>query len=90
MIKHFILLKIKNMMVIKDVFTKQCPSNLAEELHKPNIRKFGKREVHSSFKDSIWNADSADIQLISNFNKRIRFLLCVTDIYGKYAWIITL
>ena len=27
---------------------------LANELHKPIIRKFKKRRVHSSFKDNIW------------------------------------
>ena len=30
------------------------------------------------------------MQLISNFNKGFRFLLCVIDIYSKYAWIISL
>ena len=30
------------------------------------------------------------MQLISKFNKGIRFLLCVIDIYSKYAWVITL
>ena len=30
------------------------------------------------------------MQLISKFNKGIRFLLCVIDIYGKYAWVIPL
>ena len=30
------------------------------------------------------------MQLISKFNKGFRFLLCVIDIYNKYAWIITL
>ena len=32
---------------------------LAEELHKPIIRKFKKREVYSAFKDNIWAADLA-------------------------------
>ena len=32
---------------------------LAEELHKPIIRKFEKRKVLSSFKDNIWSADLA-------------------------------
>ena len=32
----------------------------------------------------------ADIQLISNFNKGFRFLLCVIDIYSKYAWFVPL
>ena len=42
---------------------------LANELHKPIIRKFNKRKVYSSFKDNIWDADLADMQLLSKFNK---------------------
>ena len=30
------------------------------------------------------------MQLISKFNKGIRFLLCVIDIFSKYAWVIPL
>ena len=63
---------------------------LAEELHKPIIRKCNKRKVHSPFAENIWGADLADMQLISKFNKGFRFLLCVIDIYGKYAWVIPL
>ena len=35
-------------------------------------------------------ADLADMQLISIFNKRFRFYLCVIDIFSKYAWVIPL
>ena len=56
---------------------------LAEELHKPNIRKFEKRKVHSSFIDNIWSADLADMQLKSKFNTGFHCLLCVIDIYSK-------
>ena len=42
---------------------------LANELHKPIIRKFKKRKVYSGFKDNIWGADLADMQLITKFNK---------------------
>ena len=63
---------------------------MAEELHKPVIRKFNKRKVHSPFRDNIWGADLADMQLISKFNREFRFLLCVVDIYSKYAWAIPL
>ena len=59
---------------------------LAEELHKPII-KFKKRKVYSGFKDNIWATDLADMQLISQFNKRFRFILCVIDIFSKYAWV---
>ena len=38
--------------------------------------------------DNIRGADLADIQLISKLDKRIRFLLCVIDIFSKYAWVI--
>ena len=65
-------------------------NELAEELHKPIIRKFEKRKVHSSFKNNIWGADLADMQFLSKFNKGIRFLLWVIDIYSKYAWVIPL
>ena len=60
---------------------------LADELHKPIIRKFKKRKVYSSFRDNIWGVDLADIQLLSKFNKGYRFLLCAIDIFSKYAWV---
>ena len=63
---------------------------LANELHKPIIGKFEKRKVYSSFKDNIWGDDLVDVQLISKYNKGIRFLLCVIDIYSKYAWVVSL
>ena len=61
---------------------------LADELHKPIIRKFKKRKVYSSFRDNIWGVDLADMQLLSKFNKGFKFLLCVIDIFSKYAWVI--
>ena len=74
------------------VNTKLTPQNqqLAEELHKPIIRKFEKRKVHAAFKDNILGADLADMQLLSRYNKGVRFLLCVIDIFSKYAWVIPL
>ena len=56
---------------------------LAKELHKLIIKKFEKRKVYLSFKDSIWHAHLANMQLISKFNKETRFLLGVIDIYSK-------
>ena len=76
----------------KCVNTKITPQNqqLAEELHKPIIRKIKKRKVYSPFKDNIWAADLADMQLLSRCNKGIRCLLCVIDIFNKYAWVVPL
>ena len=47
---------------------------MTEELRKPIIRKF-KVEI------------ILQLKTISRFNKRIRFLLCVTEIFSKYAWV---
>ena len=71
---------------------KSTPQNeqLADEPDKPIIRKFKKRKVYSVFKNNILAADLADMQLISIFNKGFRFLLCVIDIYSKYAWVVPL
>ena len=63
---------------------------LAEELHKPIIRIIEKRKIYSTFKDNIWSVDLADMQLLSKYNKGIRFLLCVIDIFSKYAWVVPL
>ena len=65
-----------------------CNLELAEELSKPIVKNFKKRKLNSPFIDNICVEDLAYMQLISKFNKLIRFLLCVIDIYRKYAWII--
>ena len=57
---------------------------LTEELHKPIIRNLNEGKVYSSFIDNIWGAD------LNKFNKGIRFLLCVIDIFSKFAWFIPL
>ena len=76
----------------KHVNTKLTPQNqqLAEELHKSIIKKIEKRKVHAAFKDNIWGADLVDMQLLSKYNKGIRFLLCFIDIFSKYTWIVPL
>ena len=73
MIKHLLLLKVQNMMVIKEVLPQWFTNilikkssrgavkseimpnqELAEELHKPRIRKFEKRKAYSSLKTIFW------------------------------------
>ena len=63
---------------------------LANELHKPIIRKFKKRKVYSSFRDNIWGADLADMQSLSKTNKGIKYLLCAIDLFSKCAWVVPL
>ena len=75
--------KLKNM-------TKPSSSILADELHKPIIRKFNKRKVYSQFKDNIWGVDLVDMQSLSRKNKGIKYLLCAIDLFSKYAFVILL
>ena len=42
---------------------------LANELHKPIIKKFKKIKVYWSFRDNICSVDLADIQSLSKYNK---------------------
>ena len=63
---------------------------VAEELHKPIVTRFKKRIIYSGFKDNIWYADLADMQLISKFDKGFRFFLCAIDIFSKYTCVVSL
>ena len=70
--------------------TKPSSSILADELHKPIIRKFNKRKVYSQFKDNIWGVDLVDMQSLSRKNKGIKYLLCAIDLFSKYSLVIPL
>ena len=54
------------------------------------LENLKKRKVYSGFGNNIWRADLDDMQLIRKFNKGFRFLLCIIDIFSKYAWVIPL
>ena len=54
------------------------------------LENFKKRKVFSSFKDNIWGVDLADMQLISKYNKGIRYLSCAIDLFSKYAFAVSL
>ena len=36
----------------------------------------------------MWGVDLAYMQLISKYNKGIRFLLCAINLFSKYAWVV--
>ena len=69
---------------------KTSSSILADELHKPAIKKFNKRKVYSQFKDNIWGVDLADMQSLSRKNKGIKYLLFVIDLFSKCAFVVPL
>ena len=63
---------------------------LNKKSNKLILSKFKKRKVYSSFKDNIWGVDLADMQLLSKYNKGIRYLLCVIDFFSKYGSVVPL
>ena len=58
---------------IENEFTSN--QKLAEELHRPIIRKFEKQKVYPSFRENTLGADLVDMQLKSKYNKGFLFLL---------------
>ena len=60
---------------------------LAEELHKPVIKKFKSKKVYAKLKDNTWSVDLAEMESFSSKNKNVNYLLCVIDIFAKYAWV---
>ena len=70
--------------MIKSRIINESNYQLANELHKPSIKKFKKRKVYSSFKDNIWGVYLADMQSLS------KYLLCAIDLFSKCTWVIPL
>ena len=60
---------------------------LANELHKPIIRKFKKKSLFIIQRQYL-GVDLADMQSLSKYNKEIKYLLCAIDLFRKYAWVV--
>ena len=60
---------------------------LADELHEPVTRNFQKRSVVSNGIDEIWAADLVEMQKFSKWNKGVKYLLMVIDVFSKYGLI---
>jgi len=65
-------------------------NQLANELHKPIIRKFPKRRVLVNGMDEIWAADLVDMKAFSKMNNNFKYILAVIDIFSKYGWMVPL
>ena len=40
--------------------------------------------------DTQWQADFVDLSKLSKFNNKHRYLLCVIDVFSKYAWVVSI
>ena len=60
---------------------------LAQQLHKPVIKKSGRRKVYSRFKDNIWETELVKTGSLSFKNCGVKYLLCIIDVFTKCAWV---
>ena len=60
----------------------QWSDKLAEELHKPIIKKFPLRRIMVSGPNETWSTDLIDMKEFSKYNKCYNYLLNVIDIFS--------
>ena len=58
----------------------------------PNLVREYNNTRHSSINgiDKIWAADLVNMQAFSKFNRGVKYLLAVIDVFSKYDWLIPL
>ena len=66
---------------------KALESSLAYTLHRPRRKKFPTAPVLVFGIDDQWAADLVEVQTLKKYNKGVRYLLTVVDVFSKYAWV---
>src|SRR6266516_7658732 len=59
-------------------------------LHKQTKTKFRRRRTFAKGINDLWQADLADLSLLSNENDSYRYLLTCIDVFSKYVWVVPL
>ena len=59
-------------------------------LYKPARKHFRRNRVFVNGLDEQWQADLADVQKLSRWNRRYKYLLTCIDVLSKYAWVVPL
>lgn len=55
-------------------------------LHKPVHRKFPRNKYILSNFNELWQADLSDMRTYSQYNEGFNYILCVIDVFSKYAF----
>ena len=61
-----------------------------KELTKPVPKTFPRRKAIVLSNNDIWTADIVDYSRLSKLNKNYKYLLCIMDIYSRYAFVFPL
>ena len=59
-------------------------------LHRPARKTFRRNRVFVNGLDQQWQADLADVQTLSRWNRGYKYLLTCIDVLSKYAWVVPL
>lgn len=55
-------------------------------LHRPVQRKFSRNKYILSNYNELWQADLSDMRTYSKYNDGFNYILCVIDVFSKYAF----
>ena len=59
-------------------------------LHAPARRRFPRNVTYADTVDDCWQSDLADFQSLQEDNNGFLYLLCIIDVFSKYAWVVPL
>ena len=76
--------------VVLPIIITHTKKNQLTNYTSPLLENLKNEKKYSTFINNTWDADLADMQLLSKFNEGIHFLLCVIVIHSKYAWVVPL
>lgn len=62
----------------------------ATEIHKKVVKKFLRRKVIVHRIDEIWAIDIASMDAFVEYNRGYKYILCLIDVFSKYAWCVPL
>ena len=60
---------------------------LAQELHKPVIKKIKRIKGYARYINNIQAGGLAEMASLSTKNGIVKYLLCVINVFSKYAWV---
>ena len=80
--------KTGNIDITRSDIKKFLTDQASYSLHRPAKKSFQRNPTRVSGIDQQWQADLADMQGLSRFNRGNRYILTVIDVFSKYAWAI--
>ncbi|KAK3907323.1 Putative uncharacterized transposon-derived protein [Frankliniella fusca] len=74
----------------KEKITEYLQGEDAYTLHKPARRHFPRNVTYADNIDESWQTDLSDFQSLKKDNDGFSYILCVIDVFSKFAWAVPL